>query len=169
MARYAPEFEDQLIDAQDEFVWETPEQERHDRGSRWYIIMGIVALLFVGYAIWTLNYLFALIILLLAMTILLVGNEKPRNILIQLGHHGFVVDGRFISFDELRHFAIIYQPPTVKTLYLYPKNGILPRYRIYLGDQDPVGIRDHLRRYVAEDFDMKDEHASDILGRLMRL
>ncbi len=169
MARYAPEFEDRLIEAQDEFVWETPEHERYDRGSRWYLIMGGIALLFVGYAVWTANYLFALIILLLAMTILLIGNEKPRKILIQVGHHGLVIDGRFISFDELRNFAIIYQPPMVKTLYLYPKNSILPRYRIYLGDQDPVGIREHLRQYVMEDFDMRDEHASDILGRLLRL
>jgi len=169
MARYAPDFEDQLIDAQDAFVWETPEHERHDRGSKWYVVMGAVALLFVAYAIWTTNYLFALIVLLLAITIILIGNEKPRKILVQVGHHGLVLDGHFISYEDLEHFAIIYQPPMIKTLYLYPKNSVLPRYRIYLGDQDPVGVRDHLRRYVAENLEMRDEHASDIIGRLLRL
>ena len=169
MPYYDPEFAEQLIEAQDIFVWEAPEYERYHRGPRWYIVMSIVVIFLVFYAIWTANYLFALIVLLAGVIFVIAGNEKPRNVLIQVGQNGVVVDGEYLDFEDIRHFAIIYQPPNIKTLYLYPRPMSRPRMRVYLGEQDPVELRGHLRRYVEEDLDLRDEHASDILAKLFKL
>lgn len=167
--RYEPEFEEQLIDAQDAFVWESPEYDRYERGKRWYVIMSIVAVLMVAYAIWTANFLFAFIILIAAIILVLTGNEKPKKILVQIGHNGIVRNGDFVSFDEMENFAIVYQPPHIRVLYIEPKSFFKPRLRVYLGEQDPVAIREHLRDYVQEDLDLRDEHASDILAKLFKL
>jgi hypothetical protein len=164
-----PDFENRLIEAQDLYVWEAPAYERYERGPRWYLFMSLVALGFVAYAVWTTNYLFAFIVLIGAILLVLVGNEKPKRILIQIGQNGVVVNGEFMSFDDLRHFAIVYQPPRVKVLYLYPRGLPFRRHRIYLGEQNPVEIRQFLRQYLEEDLDLRDEHFSDILGKLLKL
>jgi hypothetical protein len=166
--RYEPEFEEDLIRAQDAFVWEAPAYDRHERGRKWYAIMGLVAVLLVAYAIWQANFLFAFIILIAAIILALSGNEKPRKVLVQIGRNGLVWNGDFLSFDEIDNFAIVYQPPHIRVLYVEPKSMLRPRMRVHIGEQDPVAIRDHMRDYVREDLDLRDEHASDILARLFK-
>ncbi len=163
------EFMDQMAEFQDKFVWESPMYERHERGPRWYAVVSLLALLLVGYAVWTANFLFAFIILLAAIILVLAGNEHPDTILIQIGDNGIVVDGDFHPFTKLDNFSIVYQPPHVRVLYVESKNPLRPRYRLLLGDQDPVEIRNHLRRYLRENLDLHDEHASDILGKLFKI
>lgn len=169
MAYHEPDYLGRLIEAQDLFVWEAPAYERQERGPRWYLAMIVVAMGFVGYAIWTANYLFAFIILILAIVLVLAGNEKPKRILIQIGQNGIVINGDFVSFDDIRHFAIVYQPPMVKVLYIYPRGTAFRRHRLYLGEQNPVEIREFLRQYLEEDLDLREEHFSDILGKLLKL
>ena len=134
---YAPEFEEQLVAAQDAFVWETPAFERFDRGRLWYIAMSGIALLLVAYAVWQANFLFAFIILLAAIILVIAGNEKPRRVLIQIGQNGIVWSGDFLSFDDIHNFAIIYEPPHIRVLYIEPKSIFQPRLRISLGIRTP--------------------------------
>lgn len=158
-----------LAESQSAFVWETPAYERHERGPRWYVVMSLVALLFTAYAVWTANFLFAFLILLAAIILVLAGNEHPPSVLVQVGHNGVVWDGEYIPFENLRDFAIVYQPPEIKVLYLQPKNFVVPRMRIPLGEQSPIELREHLQQYLFEDLALRDEHASDMLARLFRL
>jgi hypothetical protein len=164
-----PELEQRMADVQDAFVWETPAYERYERGPRWYVIMSVVALVLVGYAVWTGNFLFAFLILLAAIILLLAGNEHPPTVLAQVGHNGIVWNGDYLPFDRVGHFAIIYQPPDVRVLYIQPRSMILPRLRIPLGDQDPLTLRNHLKQYVQEDLTLQDEHASDMIARILRM
>lgn len=166
---YSQELLDEMAKTQDVFVWEAPAWERHERRPSWYLWMGLVALGLVGYAVFTANYLFAFIVLLLAIILVLAGNENPKKILVQIGHNGIVVGGEIYPFSEVNNFAIVYQPPNVKVLYVQPKSIVRPRLRISLEEEDPVGIRGHLKRYVNEDLDLRDEHVSDIVARLLRM
>lgn len=167
--KYDPEYEDELIRAQDVFVWEAPEYERPDRGPKWYLLMTIVALAFVAYAVWTENYLFAFIVLIIAIILVIAGNEKPEKVLVQIGDNGIVLDGNFLPFEDIRDFAIVFQPPRVKVLYISPRPMSIPRKRIYLGEQDPIEIREHLRQFVKEDLNLRDEHLSDLFGKILKL
>lgn len=164
-----PDFQERMAEAQDVFVWEAPAYERHERGSRWYLVMGGVALLLVIYAVWTANFLFAFLVLLAAIVLVLAGNEPSPDVLVQVGHNGIVWDGEYLPFEQVKQFAIIYQPPEVKVLYVQPRSYLQPRLRIHLGEQDPVILRNHLKQYATEDLALRDEHASDILARLFRL
>lgn len=131
--------------------------------------MSLIALVLAGYAIYAANYLFAFIILLTAIILVFAGNEKPRKVLIQIGNNGVVVDGRLYRFDELDNFAIIYYPPQTKVLYLEPSGILQARLRVELEDEDPVAVRNHLKKYLEEDLDLQEEHFSDIVGRLLKL
>ncbi len=164
-----PSMREKLAEAQDVFVWEAPAHDHHARGPRWYVVMGIVALGFTAYAVFTGNFLFAFLILLTAIILVLAGNEPSAAALVQIGHNGVVWHDEFLPYDDMRDFAIVYQPPEVKVIYIHPKSWIRPRLRIPLGDQDPLAIRAHLRQYAHEDLTLKDEHATDILARLFRV
>lgn len=169
MITYPPEVLDALITTQDTFVWEAPEYPKYDRSKSWYLIMTLVAIFFVAYAIWTANFLFAFIVLLSAIILVLVGNKDPNRVLVQIGDHGIVWNGKFYPFQELENFSVVYQPPYSKILYVEHGGFIRPRLRISLEEQNPLDIRNHLLRYVPENLDLRDEHLSDILARLFRI
>lgn len=166
---YSKAFRDEMAAAQDLFVWEAPSWEARERGPKWYLWLGLVAFALVGYAIFTANYLFAFIILLFTIIVVLAGNEHPHPILVQIGNNGIVYNGQLYMFDELSDFAIVYQPPETKVLYFQPRSVLRARLRIPLEEQNPVPIRAHLKRYVDEDLELRDEHLSDIVARLLRL
>jgi len=166
---YTTETLREIANAQNVFVWETPEFEERPRSSYWYLVVSLVALGCVAYGVLTNNYLFALIIVVGAVILILAENEEPKDVLIQIGHNGVVVDGRFVEFDKINNFSIIYHPPYTKVLYLDYKYSFRSRIKLYLEDQDPIAIRSHLLNYLPENLNLRDEHLSDILGRLLRI
>ena len=166
---YTEEFLEKIAQAQDAFVWEARAWERHERHPKWYLAMSGIALLFAGYAVFTANYLFAFIVFLVAIILVLAGNEEPHAVLVQVGDNGVVIDGKLYLFSQLHDFSIIYHPPETKVLYLEPKAYHRGRVRVLLEDQDPVALRTHLRKYLNENLDLQDEHISDIIGRLLRI
>ena len=166
---YTKEFLEEMASAQDTFVWETPLWEAHPRSPRWYWWMALVAVLFFGYALFTANYLFAFIVILTAIILVLAGNEAPRRGLIQIGHNGVVYDGTLYLYEKIQDFALVYQPPELKLLYIQPKNALKPRLRIELDDQDPIALRNHLKTYIDENTVLRGEHYSDIFARLLKL
>ncbi len=169
MLTYPKEVEDALILSQDKFTWEAPSRIRYERGPRWYVFMSLGALLLLSYAIWERNFLFAFLILLMAIILILAGNEEPRKVLVQVGDNGVVWDGKMYLFQDFDQFAIVYKPPYAKVLYLDHRNSIIPRMRIPLEEENPVELREHLKQYLREDLDLQGEHLSDIVARLLRI
>ncbi len=161
--------EEALIHRQDVFVWEAPEYEQYERGPRWYFVMALIAVFLVAYALWAQNFLFAFFILLSAILIVLAGNRDPKITLAQIGHNGIVWEGKLHHFKDIERFAVVYDPPTTKVLYIELQNSLIPRIRIPLEDQDPSEIRTHLKQYLQENLDLQDEYFSDIFARLIRL
>ncbi len=166
---YSEKLREEIIRAQDDFVWETSAWESHERGTRWYIGMSVVAVVFVVYGIVTSNFLFAFFILIAAFVLVLAGHEAPHTMLVQIGPNGIVVDGKLHEYKNIHKFAIVYHPPETKLLYLYKNDVMRPRVRIPLEDQDPLAIRDYLAYHLDENLHLQEEHFSDILARILKL
>ncbi len=166
---FSQTFQDEMIKAQDAFVWEAPAWEKRNRGPRWYLIMSLIAAAFVIYAVITGNFLFAFLILLVAIILVLAGNKEPDTVLVQIGKNGVVVGGRFYEFRELANFAIVYHPPETKVIYFETNRYLSPRLRLFLGEQNPIDIRDHLKQYLDENLALQEEHLSDIVARLLKI
>lgn len=149
--------------------WEVSEYERHERGTRWYVIMTIIGLFLVGYAIFTNNFLFALVIVLFAVIIFLQNHQDPHVVEFKITDVGVILSNRFYAYSELSDFYIIYNPPEVKMLFLEPDSTLRPRIRVPLLNIDPNEIRFTLRQYLPENLEKEEEPLSDKVAREWKL
>lgn len=149
--------------------WTFPEFIQYQRGMGWYIIIGLVG---IGLLIWTIltaNFLFALIIILVAIITLLHSRRQPAKIAIQITEDGIKVSSKFYEWGDLKNFWIIYEPPEVKTLYINSKSNLTPPLSVPLEEENPVEIRKILLTWLEEDLTQDHESATDQLEKWIKL
>ena len=159
------------IDQGDEIIsWQVPEYEKHKRNKSWYIFAGIIGLLFLVYAIYTKNFLFAVIIIIVALIIILHDSREPDLVKINITDEGIIVGRKFYDYDEIKNFSIVYKPKqNVKNLYFEFKNAIRQRLSIPLININPLTIRETLLKYLPEDLDRTDQPLSEGLAKMFKL
>ncbi|MBI2989849.1 MAG: hypothetical protein HYY51_01510 [Candidatus Magasanikbacteria bacterium] len=145
--------------------WTILEYEQHKRNVLWYTCMLVIGLALVAYALFTGNFLFALIIVLFSIILFLQSQQDPPRLPFRITELGIVINSRFYSYSELENFYIIYNPPEIKTLFFEPRSSARPRIRVPLGDQDPSEIRFTLREFLPEDTEREEEPFSDMFAR----
>ncbi len=151
------------------FAWTVSEYDQHDRGTVWYSIVGSLGFLLVVFAIWSDNFLFALIIILSAVILFLQSHQDPPQVPFRITELGVMVNDRFYLYSEFENFYLIYQPPEIKTLFLDTKSALRPTLRIPLLDMNPVEIRHTLREYLPEDTEKEEEPMTDTIARRWKL
>ncbi len=151
------------------FSWTIKEYQKYERDKRWYFIMLGLGALLVIYAVVSVNYLFALIIVLFAIILLMSDMKEPMEVPFVITNLGIIVGNRFYRFSELNNFWIIYNPPEIKSLYFSFNSFFRHRLQIPLLDYDPRSIREVLVKYLEEDLDKEDEPLSDRLSRIFRI
>ncbi|NUM25547.1 MAG: hypothetical protein HUU49_02870 [Candidatus Buchananbacteria bacterium] len=150
------------------FSWQFHEFAQHERSKSWYFWAGAAVVFLVGYSIISSNFLFGLIIIIAALTIVMLQRNN-QEIEFKIAEDGIVVGKKFYEYKRLKNFYIIFNPPEVKTLYFEPKSFFEPRIPVALNDQDPVKIREVLLQYLEEDIDREDEPVSDQTSRMLKL
>ena len=163
--------------------WKVPEYNKKERERRWYIIAVVflfVSLFFCFFEIsnWkpvflgvNSNFMFALILILSAMIMIINDGQEPALVDFKLGPEGVNVGRKFYDYDELNHFAIIFKPNIdVKHLYIEFKNGLIhPRLSIPLDNEDPITVRNYLKRYLDEDLERVGPPISEQLTKILKL
>ncbi len=149
--------------------WTFRERKEVARPTWWWVSAGVVAAAIVAYALFTGNFLFAIIIVLAGALFVAETKRTPRRLTCQLTSTGVVVGKKFWRWSELTNFWIAYRPPEVMNLYLVPKGSLDPRVSIPLGETNPVAVRNHLRKFLSEDLEREDEPTSEALARLLKL
>lgn len=150
-------------------AWTVQEYEQHERAVSWYIVMITVGLFLILFALFTGNFLFALIIILFGIIMFLQAHQVPLQVPFKITELGVILNDRFYPWIELKDFYIIYQPPMVKTLYLDTVSSFRPLLRIPLLDMNPVEVRNTLKEYLEEDLDKEEEPATDKVARDWRI
>lgn len=145
-----------------------PEYEIQQRGKLWYIIAGTVIALLVVYAVVTANYLFALVIVLLAGVLALRDFRAPAQVSFQIAEDALYVDGKRIPYSDVSLFWIIYEPPLFKNLHV-TFSTMRPSLRVPLLDVDPVELRTFFRTKVKEDMEKRTESPIDIFAKILKL
>lgn len=147
-------------------TWNVTEYNQHERPTRWYVIMLTLGVFLVGYAMFTSNFLFALVIVLFAIIVFLQSHQAPHTIPFSITDLGIVLNNRFYPYSELSDFYIIYNPPEVKTIFFEPHTIFRPRLRVEMTeDQDPTEIKFVLRQFLEENFSKEEEPLSDKIAR----
>lgn len=149
--------------------WQFPSFQRHERGLTWYIIASIVAVALFIYAIVQKNFLFAIIIILIAIVVVAKDFISPHQVKFTVDEDGVTIGDRGYRFREFNTFWLAYEPPQVKMLYLTFKSGIRPSYPIPLGSENPLRIRAVLQKYIREDLEQESEDLTDRLGRMFKI
>lgn len=152
------------------FEWIVPKYFKYARSRAWYITAGVVAAALLIYAFKTSNLLFAIIIVMLAINIMVLNTlGEPGEMRFALTERGVVWGANYYPYIEVSNFWIVYQPPAVKNIYLEFKSFAKPRIQVPLGDQNPIAVREFLKKFVREDATRNDEPGSDYLGRVLKI
>ena len=149
--------------------WQFQEFESHERGTMWYFWTTLVGGVLLLWAIFSGNFLFALILVLVALLLMLYERRGPREMTCAITEKGVLVDGVMHMYNAINNFRIVYQPPTVKKLYLGMPSALRPRLTVALTDQSPVAIRKILRKHVTEDVETEGEPIGDALSRIFKM
>lgn len=149
--------------------WQFPSFQRHERSPVWYIIAGLVAIALFVYAIVAKNFLFAIIVILIAIIVIAKDFISPQQVEFKVDEDGVSIGDRTYRFREFGMFWLAYEPPQVKMLYLEFKSGVRPSYPIPLGNENPLRVRSVLQKYIREDLEREAEDLTDRLGRMFKL
>jgi hypothetical protein len=165
-----PEIKPPIEQFNEIITWNVPEFEKHERGRAWYVTAVILALLALVYSFWTANFLFVVIIVIAAVVIILNDGRNPESIKFTITGEGVIIGKKFIDYDDLKNFSLIYKPRQgVKKLYFEFKNVLRPRLSINLDNMNPLPIREILLNYLPEDLERENEPLSEQLGRLFKI
>lgn len=142
--------------------------ERHS--IAWYVGMGALALVLLIYSVTTSNFLFGIIVILIA-GILIANEYRPaRDIKFAISTEGINLGEQLWKWHDLEAFWLAHNPPEVNRLYFTFKSHMRPRLPIPLEGQDPDAIKKILLEHLSEHERRRDrEPMSDQLGRMLKM
>jgi len=149
--------------------WSFPEFHKHEHSKLWYLIVFGVSVLLIIFAIFTANWLFALIIIMIDAILMIMERKEPLDIEFTINEKGIEVGGRFVSHKEINNFWIIYEPPEIKNVYFEFKSKVKPRLTIPLDNINPLKVRQILLERLTEDLSKENEPTSEALGRMLKI
>ncbi len=158
------------VDAGDILLsWESWEYPPLERSGRWYAIATSAGLFCLIYAMFTANYIFAIIVVMFALIIMMRDIRKPARSQTYITTEGVVFGDRLYSFRDVRDFSLVYRPPEVKNLYLTFTSSLQPMLSIPLEDVDPNLVRAALLPFAYENIGRDSETLTDTLRRVYKL
>jgi len=149
--------------------WQFPEYIKPERGKLWYFWFFSAVILLLVYAMVSINFLFAIIVIIGAIIVLMRSKYHPSAVDFAITKDGLLVEGKFYAFDLIKDFYIIYKPKEIKNLYFEFKSLLRPRIIIPLEDQNPLAVRDLLKQYLDENLEKEEEPASEAFRKLFKL
>lgn len=149
--------------------WSFPEFHKHQRGLGWYLVVFLILGSLLIYAFLTLNYLFALILILFAFIVTMHHYQEPHTVHSEITDRGIVVGRNFYPYEGIESFWIIYDPPLSKKLFMRKKNTIQSRIILPLEDTDPLKVREILSQFLPEETENIEDSLSDTLGKLFKI
>ncbi len=149
--------------------WSFSEFHKHERGLGWYIVSFLIIGALLIYSFFTLNYLFALILILFAFIVTMHHYQEPHVVRTEITDRGIVVGKNFYPYDGIDSFWIIYEPPFSKKLFMRKKNAVQSRIILPLEDNDPLKIREILSQFLPEETENIEDSLSDALGKLFKI
>ena len=138
------------MDLPKQIEWEAPEYDHFEKDANWFWTIGGAALGLVLIAILLKNFLFAIIILLGAFTVMLYGARLPSLIYFALTPKGLRVKDRLYPYNYLRSFWISDEHAKRKII-IESDRLLLPHLIILLPPEiDDVEAREYLLQYLPE-------------------
>lgn len=149
--------------------WEFADAPPEPRTQNWYFWIIVFGAILLTCAIVTVNFLFAIIVVLAAAVMVAASRRGERRLAFGIHEDGIALEDDFFPWKEIKYFWIIYEPPKIKNLYFEFQGAFRPRLKILLEDQDPVKIRAVLIKNLEENLERENEPLSDQINRVLRI
>jgi hypothetical protein len=148
--------------------WKAPEYTYHQKSPLWFLIAGLIVLALVVYGLVTDGWTFSVAMIVFAGTYYLFYKSEPPVVDVKISTFGIKIGHHVFPYSNLRNFWIVYDPPSVKRLYLRMASKFQPDVFVDLKDTDPSELRKFLKQYLKE-LPSQHEPFSDTLVRLFKL
>lgn len=146
--------------------WQASEFQQVERPQQWYWLFAVIGVIMAGWAIFTANYLFALIIIILTIVLNSYFRRTPNKLQVALTSEGVAIGPRLYSYTEdLSSFWILYNPPGLKQLHFSRVSTLQPDLIIEIEDQNPLKIRETLLKYLPEDTEKEENNVDEVFRR----
>jgi|SRR3989344_2187445 len=134
----------------EQITWEALEYLHQEKSKDWFIVLGIIALALFIVALLFKNALFAVVIVLSAVTLMLHARRPPDMLNFEVNRVGIVINKRFYPYSFLYSFWVDRTDTHAPKLLVTSKKLLMPMIIIPLGDQDPDAVRNFLANYLPE-------------------
>jgi hypothetical protein len=128
--------------------WETLEYPMRDHGSDWFISVGIIAFASAIAAVILENYIFAVLIIVGASSLLLFAARIPKKITVRIFDKGILADTMLYPYNSLRSFHVNEHE---RKLLLRTNKLFLPILVIHIDETEPENIRKILSGNIREE------------------
>ncbi len=149
--------------------WIAPEAIKHQkRGILWKILIFILILSAVLWGFYNDAWTFSVAIIAFVIVYYVVNLEHPKDVEIKISDIGIKVGSRKYSFNRIKAFWIIYDPPYTNTLNIRVLGEMSTDITIQLGEQHPAPLREFLIGKIPE-LEGQSEKLSDIIFRIFKI
>lgn len=156
-----------IVGTDDVIRWKAPDYYTFEKSPFWAFGVGLVAIVFSLFLIYSQNYFPVIIIILAVIVTFQIAHEKPKTHEFAIDEGGVLSRNTFIPFSEIKSFWMA-KHGQKSVLYLEPVNPIKSAVVIPTGGADAFEIRNYLLRYLPEKLEA-GEALSEKLIRIFRL
>lgn len=147
--------------------WSSPDSLHRERGRTWYLIGGVIVLMFAAYGLFQGSWTTSILALLIGGMYFYIRNEKPRMMNIRVTGMGITIAGTLFQWSNLKDFWILVGPDH-QELHLVRQETLGREIVVYLHNIDPAIVRSTLMQYIPERAGM-EERMLDSLARFLKL
>ena len=147
------------------FAWKSPDFIQYERSGRWYIIVGVVAIVLAGLLAWQELWTGVALVIVAAIIFIISSRIKPREVICAVYTEGVVVGDKAYEYGEFKSFWIsIGELPKLKLQRTGRIAGIV---EMPLQNVDTNQIRLYISKHLPEE-EEKGEDLVDYINRILR-
>jgi hypothetical protein len=130
--------------------WRGYEHQHIERSSDWFWALGVIAVSAALIFILFNNFLFALLIVIAAVTLGILATKEPEIVDFVLSEKGLAIDDTFYPYDVIKAFWIEEHGEST-TLLIDTLKALRPHLVIPVNDVSADDIRDMLKEFIEEE------------------
>lgn len=143
--------------------WQAKEFVHQEKDSKWFVLFGIVTVVFMAVAIFLMqSWTFAALLVVIAIVIVVLAKRPPRLMSYSLSEKGLHIGDTLHAFSDFRAFGIIHDGEEY-SIMLIPTKRFLPGITIYFPEEAGEDIVDALGSRLP-----MQELKLDIVDRIVR-
>lgn len=155
--------EEDEIDLSEPVTWQAKEFIHQEKGATWFIVFAVVIAVLIAVAIFLMDSpSFAVLLIVIAVTIVVLSKRPPRVMDYSLSEDGLHIDSTTHKYEDFKSFGVI-RDGAEYSIMLIPRRRFLPGITVYFPEEVGEDIVDVLGSRLP----MRDLHL-DVVDKIVR-